>query len=160
MSSAFIGLGSNLNDPVVQLKRARSLIGQIKDVREVAFSSLYSSQPMGASNQPDYVNAVIEVETTLSAFELLPALQRIEDLQGRVRIGDRWGPRTLDLDILLYNQDIIDTPELTVPHYGIGERAFVLYPLAEICPSLKIPGKGPIKKLLETCSLDGLERLS
>ena len=159
MVSAFIGLGSNLNDPVAQLKTARQSIGQIKNLREIAFSSLYSSRPMGPSNQPNYVNAVVKVETTLSAFELLPALQRIEDLQGRMRIGDRWGPRTLDLDILLYSQDIIHTSTLTVPHYGIGERAFVLYPLAEICPSLKIPGRGPIKMLLETCPADGLERL-
>ncbi len=160
MVSAFIGLGSNLNNPVAQLKTARLSIGHINNVREAAFSSLYRSGPMGPSDQPDYVNAVVEVETTLSAFELLTALQGIEGLQGRARTGDRWGPRTLDLDILLYSQDIIHTSKLTVPHYGIGERAFVLYPLAEISPSLRIPGRGPIKMLLETCPPDGLERIS
>jgi len=160
MVSAFIGLGSNLNDPVSQINMARAAIGQIRSVQEVAFSSLYRSRPMGSSDQPDYINAVVEVETTLSAFELLKTLQDVENSQGRVRTGDRWGPRTLDLDILLYSQDIIHTSELTVPHYGLGERAFVVYPLAEIRSGLIIPGIGPVGKLLETCSRGGLERLS
>jgi 2-amino-4-hydroxy-6-hydroxymethyldihydropteridine diphosphokinase len=124
------------------------------------YSSLYRSPPMGPQDQPDYINAVAELETGLSAAELLSLLQAIEDQQGRVRGAARWGPRTLDLDILIYGQAQIKAPKLTVPHPGIAERPFVLYPLAEIAPDLEIPGCGALQKLLDRCPPKGLERLA
>ncbi len=114
---------------------------------------------MGPSDQPDYVNAVMAVKTWLAPHELLKVLQNIETTQGRVRVGARWGPRTLDLDILLYGQGMIITSDLTVPHIGIAERAFVLYPLAEIAPGIEIPGRGSLSFLLNQCPKDGLRRL-
>ena len=157
---AYIGLGSNLATPETQINAARKAITGLARVSGHAFSSLYRSPPMGPQNQPDYVNAVMAIETDLSAIELLRHLQQIELDHGRVRKDERWGPRTLDLDILLYGQNIIDQPDLIVPHYGLAERAFVLYPLQEIAPVLEIPGQGKITDLLASCPLDGLVRLS
>ena len=114
---------------------------------------------MGPQDQPDYVNAVMAVATDLSPIELLRALQVIENSHGRVR-GERWGSRTLDLDILLYGDQIIALPDLTVPHIGLTERAFVLYPLYEIAPQLIIPNKGRLVDLLKNCPLAGLTRLT
>ncbi len=156
---AYIGLGSNLANPVAQLNRARIAIADITGVEEDCLSGLYSSSPMGPADQPDYVNAVMAVDTSLTAHELLKCLQSIESGQGRVRTGERWGPRTLDLDILLYGDDIIETADLIVPHVGIAERAFVLYPLAEIATGIVIPGKGRLNDLLAKCSKDGLQRI-
>ena len=115
---------------------------------------------MGPQDQPDYVNAVMAVKTSLSAMTLLRRLQKIELDQGRVRKGERWGARTLDLDILLYGEQVIDLPDLIVPHYGLAERAFVVYPLQEIAPIIQIPGKGSIADLVSLCPLAGLERLT
>jgi 2-amino-4-hydroxy-6-hydroxymethyldihydropteridine diphosphokinase len=159
MTVAYIGLGSNLCDPVHQITTARAAIDQLPAVEEIAFSSLYRSPPMGPADQPSYVNAVMGVRTGLSAGALLAKLQQIEAVQGRVRTGDRWGPRILDLDLLLFDEEQIATPDLTVPHVGIAERAFVLYPLAEIAPKLVIPGKGRLSELLEQCPLNGLQRI-
>jgi len=157
---AYIGLGSNLAAPVEQIKIAHLAIAQLQQVDEVAFSSLYSSPPMGPQDQPDYVNAVMAVSTTLSAMNLLKSLQAIENEQGRIR-EKRWGARTLDLHVLLYSEQQINRSELTVPHAGIAERAFVLYPLWEIAGNdLIVPGKGLLKNLLEQCPLAGLQRLS
>lgn len=157
--TAYIGLGSNLADPSGQIKSARAEISTLAQVQELAFSSLYHSPPMGPQDQPDYVNAVMAIATTLSALDLLHSLQRIEHEQGRVRTGERWGARTLDLDLLLYGDQQIDVPELIVPHVGLSERAFVLYPLFEIAPQLRVPGKGKLADLLTLCPLDGLKRL-
>jgi len=155
--TAFIGLGSNLDDPLAQLRSARRAIQSLPFVREKAFSSLYRSAPMGPSDQPDYINAVMAVETSLPAPDLLKALQVIELAHGRVRGGKRWGPRTLDLDLLLYGHEQIATDELTVPHPGVAEREFVLYPLAEIAPpQLIIPGKGLLSDLVRACPRRGL----
>lgn len=155
----YIGLGSNLATPETQIKSAREAINALEHVQEQAFSSLYRSSPMGPQDQPDYVNAVMAISTDLSAMALLRCLQKIELEQGRVRKDERWGPRTLDLDILLYGQQVIDLPDLIVPHYGLAERAFVLYPLQEIAPELNIPDKGDIAGLIKQCPLDGLVRL-
>ena len=157
---AYIGLGSNLSTPEVQLNAARLAIKSLSGVVEHAFSSLYRSPPMGPKDQPDYVNAVMAINTDLSAMALLRCLQQIELDQGRVRKDERWGARTLDLDILLYGQQMIDQPDLCVPHYGMAERAFVLYPLQEIAPEIEVPGRGKITELIESCPLDGLVRLS
>jgi 2-amino-4-hydroxy-6-hydroxymethyldihydropteridine diphosphokinase len=156
---AYIGLGSNLAEPVAQIKSAHAAIAAIPGVKELAFSGLYHSLPMGPQNQPDYVNAVMCVSTGLLPMDLLRSLQAIENDQGRVRKGERWGARTLDLDVLLYGDQIIDLPDLTVPHPGLAERSFVLYPLVEIAPHLFVPGKGAIADLISQCPLSGLKRL-
>ncbi len=157
--TAYIGLGSNLADPVAQIKSARTAIAQIAEVQELAFSSLYHSPPMGPRDQPDYVNAVMCIATDLPPIDLLRCLQRIENEQGRVRKGERWGARTLDLDVLIYGEQMIDLPDLIVPHPGLTERAFVLYPLHEIAPQLIVPGKGSIADLLAKCPMNELDRL-
>ena len=157
--TAYIGLGSNLADPALQIKSARIAITQIDGVQELAFSSLYHSPPMGPQDQPDYVNAVMCVATGLPPMELLRYLQRIENDHGRVRKAERWGARTLDLDVLIYGEQIIDLPDLIVPHPGLAERAFVLYPLHEIAPQLRVPGKGDIADLLAKCPINELARL-
>ncbi|CAG7855894.1 partial 2-amino-4-hydroxy-6-hydroxymethyldihydropteridine diphosphokinase, partial [biofilm metagenome] len=128
--NAFIGLGSNLDSPIDHIKSARLAINQLNNLQELCFSSLYISAPMGPQDQPDYINAVMGVATRLSPLDLLYALQNIEQEHGRVRGEQRWGARTLDLDILLYGDQQINTTELIVPHKGIAERAFVLYPLS------------------------------
>jgi 2-amino-4-hydroxy-6-hydroxymethyldihydropteridine diphosphokinase len=156
---AYIGLGSNLADPVAQINKARAACGALAGVKEAAFSGLYRSPPMGPKDQPDYVNAVMAVATDLSPIELLHALQGIERKQGRVRTGERWGARTLDLDLLIYGDRRIEQTDLTVPHPGIADRAFVLYPLYEIAPDLVVPGKGPLVNLIASCPLDGLKRI-
>lgn len=156
----YIGLGSNLGDPIAQVKRARQSIAALQGVSEQGFSSLYRSAPMGPKDQPDYINAVMAVATEYSPYELLVALQAIEQDLGRVRGGERWGPRMLDLDLLLYGRYCIRSQELTVPHAGLTERPFVLYPLAEIAPlELWIPGWGTLRELLKRCPWQGLERL-
>lgn len=155
----YVGLGSNLADPIRQIGQAREAIRLLSGVMEQAFSSLYRSKPMGPQNQPDYVNAVMAITTSLSPLELLRALQAIEMKQGRVRSGERWGARTLDLDILLYGEEQLNTADLIVPHCGIAERAFVLYPLHEIAPGLTIPGLGPLAGLLQHCPDEGLQRI-
>jgi len=159
LTTAYLGLGSNLASPAEQIKSARAAIGAILSVRELAFSSLYQSLPMGPKDQPDYVNAVMAIATGLGVLDLLHQLQAIESAQGRKRTGERWGARTLDLDILMYGDQRIDLPELTVPHPGIGDRPFVLYPWFEIAPELVIPGKGPLCELIAHCPNVGLTRL-
>ncbi len=157
---AYIGLGSNLADPVEQIKSARQQIDNLEAVEEKAFSSFYRSAPMGPQDQPDYVNAVMAVVTSLQPVQLLHDLQAIENAHGRVR-ERRWGARTLDLDILLYGEQSIQLPELIVPHMGLAKREFVLYPLHEIAgDKLMIPGRGRLADLLQSCPLNGLQRLS
>ncbi len=158
-TTAYIGLGSNLHSPVDQIKSARVSIGAIAGVEELVFSNLYTSAPMGPQNQPDYINAVMAVTTTLSAMDLLKELQAIERSQGRIRGDQRWCARTLDLDLLLYGDAEINLPELTVPHPGIADRPFVLYLLHECVEDLLIPGKGKLSDLLAQCPIDGLRRL-
>ncbi|MEQ1560493.1 MAG: 2-amino-4-hydroxy-6-hydroxymethyldihydropteridine diphosphokinase [Methyloglobulus sp.] len=160
VTNAYIGLGSNLDSPIEQIKSARLAIKSLADVEELSFSNLYASTPMGPQDQPDYVNAVMGIATRLSPLDLLHTLQAIEQAHGRVRGNQRWGARTLDLDLLLYGDEQIACPELTVPHVGIAERAFVLYPLSDCVQDLFIPGKGNITDLLAQCQLSGLRRLN
>jgi 2-amino-4-hydroxy-6-hydroxymethyldihydropteridine diphosphokinase len=157
---SYIGLGSNLNDPVYQVLSARKEIIGLPGTEELAFSDLYASAPMGPQDQPDFINAVLVVETALTPLALLYKLQTIENEHGRIRGNQRWGSRTLDLDILLYGQLRLSTPELTIPHYGIAERGFVLYPLSECTPELDIPGYGKLSDLLEKCPSTGLRKIS
>ena len=161
MVEVYIGLGSNLQNPGEKIKEARAVLAASEGLVELGFSSLYSSPPMGPQDQPDYVNAVMSIRTELEAIDLLRVLQQIEKDFGRIRKDERWGARTLDLDLLLYADEEIDLPDLMVPHIGIAQRAFVLYPLQEIAPEgLLIPGKGLLKQLVSLCALDGLEKLS
>jgi 2-amino-4-hydroxy-6-hydroxymethyldihydropteridine diphosphokinase len=155
----FIGVGSNLDDPKEQVRRGIRAVAELRGCRSLACSSLYTSPPMGPRDQPDYVNAVVAIDCALPPAELLRELQAIEIRHGRIRSGVRWAARTLDLDVLLYNQNVIKTDDLIIPHAGIADRAFVLYPLAEIAPRLFIPGKGSIADLLKNCSIDGLTRI-
>jgi 2-amino-4-hydroxy-6-hydroxymethyldihydropteridine diphosphokinase len=155
---AYIGLGSNLADPQHQILTAIDDIDAIENTSLVARSSLYRSPPMGPQDQPDYINAVVSIETTLTPHELLDALQQIEQKHGRIR-KRHWGERTLDLDILLYADRVIEDTRLSVPHPGIAERAFVVYPLAEIAPSLQIPGLGSLATIKAHCPQEGLEPL-
>ncbi|OOF47314.1 2-amino-4-hydroxy-6-hydroxymethyldihydropteridine diphosphokinase [Rodentibacter trehalosifermentans] len=138
MITAYIALGSNLNTPIEQLNSALNAIENLPQTRLLAVSGFYQSKPLGPQDQPDYVNAVAKIETTLAPLPLLDELQRIEKAQGRVRLR-RWGERTLDLDILLYSNEIIQSERLTVPHYDMNNREFVIVPLAEIAPDLMLP---------------------
>lgn len=157
---AYIGLGSNLDEPAQQLLSASREIAALPAVKSIALSPLYAGPPLGPQDQPDYVNAVLHISTQLSAFDLLHALQHIENQHGRVRL-QRWGARTLDLDILLYGEQSLDDSELRVPHPEMGGRAFVLYPLADVAgEDLTIPGLGRLRQLLAVCPLDGLRRLA
>jgi 2-amino-4-hydroxy-6-hydroxymethyldihydropteridine diphosphokinase len=157
--SAYIGLGSNLGEPLQQLEMAFVALNKLPDSRVAERSSFYVSKPMGPADQPDYINAVAELETALAPQDLLLALQAIEQAQGRVRTGQRWGARTLDLDLLLYGDEVINTDSLQVPHPGLAERDFVLIPLAEIAPDVVIPGQPALEQLIEDCPDYGLERL-
>jgi 2-amino-4-hydroxy-6-hydroxymethyldihydropteridine diphosphokinase len=154
----YIGLGSNLADPEQQILSAIEDIAAIKETTLLQQSSLYSSPPMGPQDQPDYINAVVCIDTTLSAHKLLDALQKIEQQHGRIR-KRHWGERTLDLDILLFADKVIEDERLSVPHPGMASRAFVLFPLAEIAPEISIPGMGELSVLLKQCPREGLKQL-
>lgn len=155
----YIGLGANLVEPVAQLQAAVTALGQLPETELVQVSRFYSSKPMGPQDQPDYVNAVAALDTRLTPLALLHALQQIELAHGRQRKAERWGPRTLDLDILLFGMQQIDHPELTVPHYGMQLREFVLYPLAELAPDLILPDGVALQSLLQQVPLNGLTPL-
>lgn len=156
---AYIGIGSNLADPVNQVRRALQLLSSILSSSCVAQSPLYRTAPVGGPpDQPDYINAVAALDTGLTPAQLFAVLQALELGQGRRRTV-RWGPRTLDLDLLLYDQLISDDPRLTLPHPRLHERAFVLYPLYDIAPNLTIPGQGSLRTLCANCSKHGLIRL-
>ncbi|HDP89785.1 MAG TPA: 2-amino-4-hydroxy-6-hydroxymethyldihydropteridine diphosphokinase [Thioalkalivibrio sp.] len=156
---AYIGLGSNLDDPAAQVARALDELAAIDGLEVTACSRLYHNPPMGPQDQPDYINAVARVLTRLPAEVLLDELLAIEQAHGRVRGGEHWGPRTLDLDLLVYGEAVIETGRLTVPHPGLAERAFVLYPLQEIEPGLRIPRLGALAELCRRCPRDGLRPL-
>ncbi|MGF1713631.1 2-amino-4-hydroxy-6-hydroxymethyldihydropteridine diphosphokinase [Photobacterium chitinilyticum] len=156
MIRAYIAIGSNLGDPVTQAKNAIAALKQVPGVQVVAESSLYSSTPMGPQDQPDYINAVVAIDTTLAPLALLDQTQAIELEHGRVRKAERWGPRTLDLDIILYGNLLHDCERLTVPHYGMKVREFVLYPLAEIAPDLILPDHTALQTLLNQVDRNGL----
>jgi 2-amino-4-hydroxy-6-hydroxymethyldihydropteridine diphosphokinase len=154
-----VGLGSNLADPVAQVRRALEELADIPETRVTARSPLYRSAPLGSQDQPDYINAVAALDTRLAPLELLASLRDIERIHGRVRDGTRWGPRSLDLDLLLYGDVAMDTPELSLPHPGLPERAFVLYPLFDIAPQLAVPGKGTVRELRDRLGSTDIARL-
>ncbi len=147
---AYIGLGSNLDDPIQQIQTAFKGLAALPETRTLAQSGLYRSPPVGPADQPDYINAVACIQTTLQAEALLDALQGLEQAHHRKRLR-HWGPRTLDLDILLFGEHTIQTERLVVPHPQLTQRRFVLEPLVAIAPDLLIVGLGPAKDLLAAC---------
>ncbi|EOC1428744.1 2-amino-4-hydroxy-6-hydroxymethyldihydropteridine diphosphokinase [Cronobacter dublinensis] len=149
MTLAYIALGSNLAEPLYQVNDALAALAQIPHSRIVATSPFYRTPPLGPQDQPDYLNAAVALETTLTAEALLDNTQRIELQQGRVRKAERWGPRTLDLDIMLFGDETINTERLTVPHYDMKNRAFMLLPLAQIAPALRFPDGERLADVLE-----------
>lgn len=158
--AVYIGIGSNLGDPMNRVRQAFAALEGIPRTRVKACSPLYRSEPVGPADQPDYINAVACLETELDPRALLEELQAIEQRQGRVRTWQRWGPRTLDLDILLYDDLELSAQDLILPHPRLHERAFVLYPLRDIAPHLLIPGRGDLETLLRACPPLRLERLN
>lgn len=155
---AYVGLGSNLGNPSAQLEAACRALDATPGVRVAKVSSHYRTAPWGRVDQPDFVNAVALLEASLAPEALLAELMRIEAAAGRRR-ELRWGPRTLDLDLLLYGERRIDTPALQLPHPRLQERAFVLVPLAEIAPALEIPGVGRVDDVLARLDRSSVERL-
>jgi 2-amino-4-hydroxy-6-hydroxymethyldihydropteridine diphosphokinase len=157
--TAYIGLGANLDDPLEQLRSAVRALEQMPVTRHVRCSSFYSSAPVGLADQPDFINAVCRLETALPARDLMSALLDIESSHGRVRGALKGGPRTLDLDLLLFGQETVHEPGVDVPHPRLHERAFVLAPLAELDPQLVIPGRGHVGMLLAACTGQRVEKL-
>lgn len=150
---AYIGLGSNLDQPFQQIKKAIKAIDILPDVVVKTDSGFYTSKPMGPENQPDFVNAVIEIETSMNAVELLLICQKIEQQQGRIKTR-HWGERCIDLDILLFSDLQIDTDKLIVPHPGVSLRDFVYIPLLKINPEIIIPGHGLLKDNVQSTDAD------
>jgi 2-amino-4-hydroxy-6-hydroxymethyldihydropteridine diphosphokinase len=149
MTRSFVGLGSNLGDPQEQIRRALELMAAEEGVEVVAISALRETDPVGYEDQPRFLNGAAELRTSLSARELLGRLLAIERRLGRVRgEGPRFGPRTIDLDLLLHGDEVVAEPGLVVPHPRLHERRFALEPLAELDPALEIPGRGPVQALL------------
>ena len=159
-SKAFIGLGSNLNSPKTQINSALTALDALEGVVVEKCSHFYASSPMGPKDQPEYINAVCQISTSLEPFALLAATQEIENQHGRVRKAEQWGPRTLDLDILMWDDLKLETERLTIPHYGMSTREFVLVPLFEIAPDTVMHDGRAIAQWVSECSLAGLYRLN
>lgn len=157
MALAYIGLGSNLEDPYTQIMRAFAELDALSQTHLLQRSPIYSSKPVGPA-QPDYTNAVALLDTHLEPLALLEALQGIEQAHQRIRV-QHWGPRTLDLDLLLYDDQLIASERLTVPHPFLTQRSFVLYPLADITPDLHLPDGSQLSHWLSLCPPDGLIKL-
>jgi 2-amino-4-hydroxy-6-hydroxymethyldihydropteridine diphosphokinase len=153
---AYIGLGSNLNDPRTQVLNAVEKLRALRDTRVIALSKLYGSKPFGPVKQSDFVNAVVGLLTQLDAPTLLQEAKNIERALGRPEKYERWGPRIIDLDVLVYGREKRADPTLTIPHPGIVERNWVLYPLADIAPSLDIPGLGRVAELKGSIAPEGV----
>jgi len=160
MSVVFIALGANLGDPLKQAQDAIESINQLQSTEVIKTSPFYRSKPLGPKDQPDYLNAVIKIITELSPIELLHTLQKIEKDLGRVRKANRWGPRTLDLDILLYDNIQMSSEHLTIPHYDMKNREFVLYPLYDLEPQLVLPDQSALSDLITHLPLYNLIRWS
>ena len=149
MARAYVGLGANLGDRAATLERAITLLGLRSDIDVVGVSSFRETEPVGYLDQPRFLNGAVAVETSLAPADLLDALLAVERELGRVREGPRYGPRTIDLDLLLVDGLVLDQPGLTVPHPRLHERAFALEPLAELDPTLVVPGRGSVSELLQ-----------
>jgi 2-amino-4-hydroxy-6-hydroxymethyldihydropteridine diphosphokinase len=149
---AFVGIGANLGDREATIRRAVELLDEIDGIEVVAMSTLRETEPWGPVEQPPFVNGAVAVETALEPSELLAALLDVERLLGRTRAGERWGPRTIDLDLLLYGERVVDEPGLAVPHPRLHERRFALEPLAELAPDAVVSGRGTVAELLRALS--------
>ena len=158
MNTAYVALGANLGDPAATILAAFAALANLSESRVVHSSSLYRTAPVGITNQPEFINAVAELETTLAPEALLDALFDIEERFGRIRAAKN-GPRTLDLDLLLFNDQFIELPRLSLPHPRLHLRAFVLQPLAEIAPNLSIPGRGTVAAWLPAVANQGIIKL-
>lgn len=156
---AYVGIGSNLDEPVQQVQRALTALAGLTRTRLMAHSSLYRSRPWGLAEQPDFINAVAALLTRLTAQELFAQLRALEPQLGRTPSSVRWGPRRIDLDLLLYDQLQLDSPELKLPHPGVVTRNFVLYPLHEVAPDLALPGGARVSELLAQVDATGIWRL-
>lgn len=157
---AYIGLGSNLENPAQQVRAALTNLAGLSATRLVVASPLYANPPMGPQDQPEYVNAVAGILTQLPPEQLLSELQALESRLGRVRApGDRWGPRVIDLDLLVFGTVQRSVPGLDLPHPGISERNFVLFPLCDIAPRLTVPGVGVVASLARHVGDTGLQRI-
>ncbi len=160
MTLAAVGLGANLGDAAAAVRDAIAELARLPGTALLRASRLYRTPAWGRTEQPDFINAVALVETALAPRDLLDGLLAIERAFGRVRLdGERWGPRTLDLDLLLYADEAIDEPGLRVPHPHLHERAFALLPLAEIAPDARIPGVGSVAAIAAGMAADGIEAL-
>ena len=159
MIDVYIGLGSNLEKPLTQVATALLQLDEMEHSYLHDYSSLYFSRPLGPKDQPPYVNAVAWIKTGLKPHELLAHLNTIENEHGRRREGERWGPRTLDLDILVYGNISIKDQALTIPHPGIRFREFVLYPLHEVNKNLMIPNLGLVNRIKSRCYVNGMKQL-
>jgi 2-amino-4-hydroxy-6-hydroxymethyldihydropteridine diphosphokinase len=157
---AYVALGSNLDDPRARVEQAFEALDALPGTRGVLRSSLYRSPPFGPVEQPEFVNAVAGLLTSLGPEALLAGLKDLEARLGRAQPVVRWGPRRIDLDLLMHGATRMDTEALTLPHPGIAERAFVLVPLAEIAPDLEVPGRGRVRSLLARVDASGVERLA
>lgn len=160
MTIVYIGIGSNLSLPVKQVETAIANLAILPKTMILNQSSFYESQPIGPKDQPNYINAVVTLETELSPEALLKALQALEENQGRKRLGIRWGARIIDLDILLYDNKVIRTKTLSIPHPQLKTREFVLYPLDEITKDLILPTGEPVSMLRAQCSKKGIKKLT
>lgn len=158
MNIAYVALGANLGDPAATIRAAFGALANLPESRVVHCSSLYRTAPVGNTEQPEFINAVAALETTLAPESLLDALFDIEARFGRIR-AEKNGPRTLDLDLLLYNNQQLNLPRLTLAHPRLHLRAFVLYPLAELAPDLQLPGRGSIAAWLPAVANQGISRL-
>lgn len=156
---AYVGVGSNLSDPAAQVRRAFAALAKLPGSRLVASSPLYRTQPFGEVVQPAFVNAAAGLLTQRTPEELLADLRALERTLGREPPRERWGPRVIDLDLLVLGRESRATAELTLPHAGIAERDFVLYPLGDIAPDLDVPGLGRVAVLRERVANRGIERL-
>lgn len=156
---AYVALGSNLDDPPRQIAAAFEQLAALEDCRLVARSKLYRTAPLGPQDQPEFVNAAAGLLTMLAARELLRALQRVEAELGRAQPVVRWGPRRIDLDLLLLDDVRVAEADLTIPHPGLTRRNFVLYPLRDIAPELLVPGEGRIEMLAARAGSAGLALL-
>ena len=156
MIRCYIGIGGNLNNPKATVINAIEQLKQLPQSRWVGVSSLYQSKPMGPADQPDYINAVAAIDTELEPLELLTATQQIEQQHGRERKDQRWGARTLDLDILLFGEQIIAHDRLVVPHYGLQQREFVLYPLQELQADLVLPDGLTLQQVIANIPYNGM----
>jgi 2-amino-4-hydroxy-6-hydroxymethyldihydropteridine diphosphokinase len=148
VTAAYVGLGSNLGDREAAIARALALLDDPPELRLVRVAGVRETAPVGVVDQPPFLNTAARLETTLGPRELLDRLLAVERDLGRVRTGERWGPRTLDLDLLLYGDATLDEPGMTVPHPRLHERRFVLEPLYELAPDLLVPGRGRVSDLL------------